>query len=140
MRKITAVISRIGLFVFILSLVGCAKLAHLQELLALKSYSEEGSRNQQFVAAHNAKFDALVKAIESQDIKKYSTQKSIKKAFGQPIFVGQKQVGDQEQELWMYRYATKYFNTSKVYLYFDSAHKLVTWEYIPASTPAKENS
>ncbi|MDO8581106.1 MAG: hypothetical protein Q7S13_06470 [Candidatus Omnitrophota bacterium] len=125
---------------FALITSGCAKLAHLQELLALKAYSEEGSRNQQLVAAHNTKFDALVRAIESQDIKKYSTQKSIKKSFGQPIFVGQKQVGGQQQEMWMYRYATKYFNTSKVYLYFDTSDKLATWEYVPAPTSTKEDS
>jgi len=109
---------------------GCAKLAHMQELLTLKAASDNGEEQRRFVEAQDARFETLIEKVKSNQLGEYSNRKSIFRAFGEPVFTKQVQRNSQTQEQWLYRYATKFFDSPKVYLYFDADGKLIDSQYL----------
>lgn len=112
-------------------LSGCAKLAHMQELLTLKAYSEEKDQQVELVRGQDERFQKLIQLAESKGLGPYTTQESFLKEFGAPVL--KKSVVKEEQPLeeWLYRYSTEYFDSPKVYLYFDETGALQRWDYLP---------
>ncbi|MDP2652990.1 MAG: lipoprotein [Candidatus Omnitrophota bacterium] len=116
--------------VFVLS--GCAKLAHLQELLTLKSYSEEKDAQTKFIESQDKKFEQLLAVVKSGRMGDYPDRKTAVKAFGVPVLARSVERAGQQQDECLYRYARGYLNSDKVYLYFDSSDRLTEWEFVPA--------
>lgn len=109
---------------------GCAKLEHLDQLLTLKDLSEEGERLDRYVQKQNKNFDLLVETIKSGGITQYSTRRKILAHFGEPVLKEKIQTESAQGEKWLYRYAKQFFNGEKVYLYFDTEGKLLSWERV----------
>lgn len=125
--------SRMFVVVFgLMLLAGCAKLEHLDQLLTLKDLSEEGDSQDRYTEGQDRKFGLLVEAVQSKTLKLYSHKNKIIKTFGDPAFVEEVTENGQEVEKWLYRYTKEFFDSEKVYLYFDHEGKLINWEYIPA--------
>ncbi|HCI44939.1 MAG TPA: hypothetical protein DE315_05355 [Candidatus Omnitrophica bacterium] len=130
---------RISDFVFIprcivlamsfLVLAGCAKLQHLDQLLTLKAVSDEQTQMGKEIERQDARFERLVAAVEEGSIGGYKDQKSVTGQFGPPIFTETVQEDGRPLEVWVYRYAARFFDSPKVYLYWDQAGQLVRWEY-----------
>jgi len=116
---------------------GCSKLANLNELLTLKSVADSQAAMAKDVAATNKLFDQLAAAIKSGAIKDYSSQDKIRKQFGVPILEKQESKDDEMYTVWLYRYATEFFNSDKVYLYFNSSGTLQLWEFVEGKETAK---
>lgn len=114
-------------------LSGCAKIAHLQELLTLKAYSENQDQKASYVEKRDAQFRKLVEAARETDMREFENQKLILKSFGEPIFKRNIRRDTAVYEQWMYRYQTKLTGSEKVYLYFDPQGKLSDKEYVPAA-------
>ena len=126
--------------VFILALIflcGCAKLAHLEELLTLKSLSDNQVEQAKYIEAQDKKFKALLEAVENNRLDQYPNQRSFLKAFGQPIFTKKVKKENQQLEQWLYRYGAKFEGSEKVYLYFDDSGNLVSWKHIKPDTKDK---
>lgn len=111
---------------------GCAKLAHLNELLTLKAVSDEQARNDKIVKAYDAKFFQLIEAQKNNQLVS-ETKKSILKKFIKPIQIENVQLNGQSVERWIYRQYVKYLHSAQVYLYFDADAKLIKSEYFPAT-------
>ncbi len=109
---------------------GCAKLAHLQQLLTLKAYSEDKDRQEEFVRQHNERFGRLMEAVRDQTITRYETRQQILRDFGPPVFKRKEGAGGQGREQWLYREATAYFEGDRVYFYFDNQGNMTDWEYV----------
>lgn len=124
------------LVIFLFTLTGCTQakqVAHMDELLRLKGMSESQDEQGKFVEDQNKRFDMLIEAVKSGRLKEYPDKKSIVKSFGPPVFIRDTVQDGQPAEQWLYRYATKYFKSEKVYLYFDLQGKLLShFEYVPA--------
>lgn len=123
------------IFVFIivsLLLTGCAKLQHMDQLLTLKGLSDEQARMGREIERQDALFERLIAAVEEGSISKYKDQKSVAGQFGPPIFTEKVQEDGRPFEVWVYRYAARFFDSPKVYLYWDQAGQLVRWEFTPA--------
>jgi len=117
---------QICILIFILSFsAGCAKLQHLDQLLTLKAVSDEQAQMGKEIDRQDARFERLVAAVEEGSIGKYKDQKNVQHSFGDPIYVTQADGLD----IWVYRYAARFFDSPKVYLYWDQAGQLVRWEY-----------
>jgi hypothetical protein len=116
--------------ILFLSLTGCAKLQHLDQLLTLKSLSKEKDEMGTIISDQNNKFEFLKKVVNDGSIIQYSTKKSALLAFGDPIMVHEVVENEKTLEYWIYRYQQKYFDSDKVYLYFDG-NTLTRWEYRP---------
>lgn len=132
-------------FIFAFSLIGagCAKLAHLQELLTLKELSEDRDQQDVYVRNHDAGFERLLAAVKDGSIKRFQHKNDFLKEFGNPILI--KVVPSsttKPQAMWLYRYSTKAFGSPKVYLYFLDSGELKDFQYfsreqsLSASAPA----
>lgn len=139
-------ISQRFILLFILFfLTGCAKLAHLDQLLTLKGLSDEQAQMGQEIERQDAKFERLVAAVEEGSIVKYKSQKSVSAQFGPPVYIEKDEEDGRPLEVWVYRYAAKFFDSPKVYLYWDQSGKLIRWNYQggqngkiePETTPQK---
>ncbi len=112
-------------------LAGCAKLAHLDELLTLKDLSENRDAQDVFVEKQNNNFKKLLAAVNDRSVSSYQNKKDFLKAFGKPILVKQGSQNDQVIEKWLYRYMDKPFGSPKVYAYFDQQDQCLRLEYYP---------
>ena len=123
--------------ILIFFLIGCAKLAHIDELLALKAMSDNQTANDRYVKNYDAKFAELVQLQKTDGLNKYPTTKSILHRFGKPIYI---ETANDGTEKWTYRQAVKFFDSEIVILYFQD-EKLVRSEYLPAPEKvAQENA
>lgn len=118
-------------------LTGCAKLAHINELLTLKAMADEQARNDKIVKAYDAKFSALVEAQKNNQLAG-ETKKNILNKFTKPIYTETVTLEGREIDRWIYRPYVKYFNFEQVHLYFDADGKLIKSEYLPP--PNKESN
>lgn len=117
-------------FVSLFLLSGCAKIKHLGPLLVLKDLSEEQEQLNEYVDAQDKKFELLIEEAKSGTLGQYLDKKRILEIFGEPILKKEAGANNPETECWLYRYATRYFGSEKVYLYFNKEEKLVLWKYI----------
>ena len=117
---------------------GCAKLAHLQELLTLKELSDERDQQVLYVAQQDKNFEKLLAAIQDHSIVQFTDQKNFLQTFGKPVLTKRIEREGKPLQQWLYRYLTKPFGSPKVYLYFDASGKLLDWEYLKRDAD-KEN-
>lgn len=131
--------TRVLIFILLAAVCsGCAKVAQLQELLTLKGYSDEKVAEEKYIKAQDRKFEKLMAAVQGGTIKKYAKAAAVLKTFGDPVFIRPAVKDGAKCEEWLYRYTIKYFDSPKVYLYFDSKGKILSWEFLAA--PCKEDS
>ena len=129
-----------ALFSSLVLLSGCAKLTHLDELLRLKSLSENQAEQKKYVEKQNENFEALLNVVkgseanQNQGMEKYPDKESILKAFGEPILTKTVYEDEEVREQLLYRYSEKLSGSEKVYLYFNAKGHLVNWQHFPAGT------
>ena len=119
-------------------LAGCTKVQHLDQLLTLKALSDEQAAMSKEVEAANKNFNEMAAAVQSGAISQYKTQRSVRRKFGEPILIDQEQKEGDVVEVWLYRYATQFFGSDKVYLYFDTQGKLKEWKFLKAKEAEDE--
>ena len=109
----------------------CAAISHLDEALVLKEYSDDKDAQVALVAESDRRFDELRAFIEKGDpFDPYRNRKDFTARFGEPVLVQTviSPDGGKEERL-LYRYATKYFDGPKVYVFFDSSGLLTRVEH-----------
>ena len=124
----------VGVLIF----TGCAKLQHLDQLLVLKDMSDEQTRLQKYIEQQDKKFEKLLKAVEGRTLAKNVRDQSIVRMYGEPLGKREIEKDGQKLERWNYRYQMKYFESEKVYLYFNEEKRLVGWERVAANPPDKD--
>ena len=124
------------LFISVLFFSGCSVVTHAQQLLTLQAYSDNKKVQEAYVHTQDKKFDALVAAIHDGSIGKYKTQQEFVKAFGDPVIILDVEKDGVSCQQWLYRYAVKFQNAEKAYLYFDKAGLIQKYEYVPAAQTA----
>ncbi len=118
------------LFLALIVLSGCAKVQHLDQLLTLKGLADEQVLMGKYIEEQDQKFELMIGEVEAGTLDQYLNKKKILKTFGDPIHVKHVNKNDQELESWLYRYSTQFFDSEKIYLYFDPDDNLVESEYI----------
>ena len=120
---------------FAVFLAGCAKLAHLEELLRLKELSDDRDRQDQYREKQDQYFERLLTALKNDSLNRFTDRRSFLQAFGPPIFARSVRHPDgQTTEQWLYRYTTRPFDSPKVYCYFSPDGKLADYRYFPRET------
>ena len=120
-------------FLAVVGFSGCMKLKqvlYVRPLLTLKASSDEGDTMDSYVKAQDMKFEALVAALYDGTLEHGLTQEKIKEGFGDPVMIENVTRNNQEMTLWLRRYTVRYWDSDKVYLYFDKAGKLQDWEFV----------
>ncbi len=108
---------------------GCAKIKHLDQLLLIKGLSDEQIAIDAYIEEQEGYFDQLLTEINEGSFDAYQTKKQIVKSFGEPISIDTLNDNGPAVELWLYRPPTEYFDTKKVYMYFNQEGRIVDWNY-----------
>ena len=116
----------LGLFV----VSGCAKISHLDQLLTLKGLADEQEQLKLYVEEQDEKFNLMLEEMKAGTLGLYLNKGKIYRTFGDPVYVKKTNKNDQEMEIWLYRYATEFFDSEKIYLTFDSNENLIETEYV----------
>ncbi|HOY10234.1 MAG TPA: hypothetical protein PLB05_09210 [Candidatus Omnitrophota bacterium] len=132
-----AVLGRFLFFSTVLILPGCAKLAHLEQLLTLQAYSNNNEDKEMFIEKADKRFEALVHDLTSGRFTRTMRQKEIRKIYGAPIYEQALAGEPGGRTLWMYRRQADYAGKEKIYLYFDARGSLLKWEHELSSSPDK---
>jgi hypothetical protein len=131
---------KIGFFLLVVGpflFSGCAKLEHLDELLTLKSYSDEQEAITRTVKAQDAKFDQLLTAARGGTLKTCGWRTEVLKQFGPPIYEKETACARGPCHVWLYRYATEFSNTPKVYISFDKTGRLMDYQLVDTAPVTK---
>jgi len=115
-------------------LAGCAKLTHLPQLLTLKAYSDNKDLQHEDVLEHDTNFKKLLEAVADDSLSQYPDKKSILKEFDEPILKQRLVRNNTVVDRWLYRYATQYFDSEKVYIYFNKQGKLLDFKHVVPKT------
>lgn len=86
------------------------------------------------IALGAKRFDLLLKDIEADKLKPGLEKRAVLARYGQPVL---EFPADDQTEKLLYRHPVKYFDSPKVYLYFDSNQKLAKWDTIRLETRNK---
>jgi hypothetical protein len=111
---------------------GCAKIAHLNELLVMKALSDNQTIQERYIVEQDKKFEKLLEVVKDNRLQEFPDQKSFLKNFGEPLFSKVIKKEGKDLEEWMYRYSARLFHSEKVYLYFDPSGKLVSFKHVKA--------
>lgn len=101
-------------------LSGCGK--SMQLLLEVDKEDKSIKRD---ICVGAKRFDLLLKDIEAGRLKIGMDKKAVLTRYGEPVLEFPE---DNQAEKLLYRHPLKYFDSPKVYLFFDSNRKLARWE------------
>jgi len=109
---------------------GCTKVKHIDQLLTLKALADEQTRMGKYVDERDKQFEQMLAEMEAGTLDQHANKRKIVRIFGDPIYVRNAEENGKSLEVWLYRYATEFFDSEKIYLYFDSDDNLVKSEYM----------
>ncbi len=121
----------------IVLLCGCAKLAHLNELLTLKSLSDDQRQIEIYLKKQERGFKRLCDDVKNNRLKKGELKRAVISKYSEPVLT--KEAGPENtgvKEILLYRHPTDYFKSDRIYLYFDGANRLLLWEMKPSDNQA----
>jgi hypothetical protein len=124
-----------GFIVSSLAIALAAGCANMDKMLALKSLGNSQKQMQGYVKKQDALFKKLVRNLTKGRLKPRTLKSRIVTTYGEPI-IEFKNYHNADEEVFLYRYARDYFNSDKVYLYFNKSEELIRWEH----KPRKENN
>ena len=91
-------------------------------------FSRDKDNQKKIIQRVKDNYDALVAAINTQQMSSYTNQVDIRNKFGEPIAIKDIKVDGKKQQRWMYRYALIRESKDKVYVYFDERQSLIKYE------------
>ncbi len=100
-----------------------------QNLKLLLQINDEDKAFKQQLRLQEKGFSLLSKDLERNWLKVGTLKKDIIARYGQPILELPTQMQEEPIKL-LYRYPTKYFDSPKVYLYFDNNQALTRWDTV----------
>ncbi len=120
------------LFVILPLLAGCAKLAHVTELLTLQDLSVDQDKQDLYIKKQNENFSRLLAAIRTNanSLVQLKNKRNIEKNFGKPLYSKTVVRDGQPREKWLYCYPTEVLKSDRVYIYFDKKGRILEWKYI----------
>lgn len=115
-----------------LFLSGCARTAGL---LTLKRVGASQQEIERYLERQEKLFKRLAEDVKNKKLKPGTSKQKVINVYGEPVL--SKCNKTSLETAFLYRHPTKYFNSDKVYLYFDKDSKLSSWKYIPRAQTAE---
>ena len=125
-------VNKFFLLLLVVALGGCAKLAHLDELLTLQELSIDQDQQAKFMEQQEAGFQRILKVAERNNFEQFPTREEFQKNFGPPVLARPVSRGETIWEQWLYCRPTEVLNSNRVYVYFDAEGKLQDWQFVEA--------
>lgn len=104
---------------------GCAKIEHLDELLALQSFSDNQDAQKRYLEQEEKKFQNLLADVKQEKLYVGQSRFSIVSDYGKPILASPVKDDPIIKEELMYRHPAQLLGSEKVFLYFDCRHRLI---------------
>ncbi|MCK5393335.1 MAG: hypothetical protein KAI91_03290 [Candidatus Omnitrophica bacterium] len=114
-----------------LCLEGCSTIKYTKQLLVLKDLADSQKEINKCLDEQEALFKKILVDLKNKKIELGTLKEDFLNSYGKPVLIRKGSnlfVG----EILLYRYPQKYFNSDKVYFYFDRFQKLVDWEQFPS--------
>ncbi|MCF7870146.1 MAG: hypothetical protein K9L69_02795 [Candidatus Omnitrophica bacterium] len=116
-------------FIFLFS--GCALFTKAPQLLTLKRLGDSQKLMEGDIEKKKKNLAKLINDIRADKLKKGIAYNRFIRLYGEPVL--EKSISkDSKEKRLLYRHPIKYFDTDKVYLYFNQEAKLIAWEYVKA--------
>jgi len=112
----------------LLFLSGCLFLP--EGLKTLKSVGDSQKEMEAYLARQVKLFNKLLNDLEDEALKPGISKGKLIRIYGEPI-LSKEVVEPLRGVRLLYRHPTEYFESDRVYFYFDQKEKLVRWEYKP---------
>lgn len=125
MGKVTAILA-------IVLISGCSTIAHMDELLTLKSVADNQRDIDIYLKKQEKGFKRLLGDIKNNRLRKGESKKYLIDAYYEPILTKKADDLKDVREILLYRHPTEAFKSDRVYLYIDTKGKLAYWEVKPA--------
>ncbi|MCF7887169.1 MAG: hypothetical protein K9L71_01985 [Candidatus Omnitrophica bacterium] len=120
------------LFIFLIFIFqGCALFTKAPQLLTLKRLGDSRKLMERDIEKKKKNLAKLINDIKTDKLKKGTSYNRFIRLYGEPVLEKLIDKDTKEKRL-LYRHPTEYFDTDKVYLYFNQEAKLIAWKYIPA--------
>lgn len=123
------------LIVFMFLFNGCALFTKAPQLLTLKRLGDSQKLMERDVEKKKKNLAKLMDDIKTDKLKKGTSYNRFIRLYGKPILEKLIDKDTKEKKL-LYRHPIEYFDTDKVYIYFDQ-QQLSAWKYIPAEPKGK---
>ncbi len=114
--------------ILIFLLPGCALFTKAPQLLTLKRLGDNQKQMQKYVAKQKKYLEKLINDIEVKKLEKGTGYNRFIRIYGEPVLEKNIKKGDFRKRL-LYRNPVEYFDTDKVYIYFNHQLELVAWKY-----------
>jgi hypothetical protein len=114
---------------------GCALFTKAPQLLTLKRLGDSQKLMERDVEKKKKNLAKLMDDIKTDKLKKGTSYNRFIRLYGKPILEKLIDKDTKEKKL-LYRHPIEYFDTDKVYIYFDQ-QQLSAWKYIPAEPKGK---
>ncbi len=113
---------------FLFTIQGCFFLP--ESLKTLKSVGDSQERIEAYLSRQLKLFNQLLVDLKNEAIELGISKARFIRVYGEPIL--SKEVNEPSGGVvLLYRHPTEYFESDRVYLYFDQEENLVGWEYKP---------
>ena len=99
-------------------------------LKTLKSVGRSQDEIKVYLARQSKLFNKLLGDLNNNKLRQGVTKDQFIRIYGEPI-LSKRAVEFLGEEILLYRHPTKYFQSDRVYVYFDKEEKLIRWEYKP---------
>jgi len=101
-----------------------------ERLKTLKKVGASQDEISAYLAKQLESFNQLIVDLDDEDIEPGISKKRFIRIYGEPIL--SKEVNEPTRgTILLYRHPTEYFESDRIYLYFDQEEKLIRWEYKP---------
>ncbi len=126
--------SRKSFIISFFLILGAGCTPRIEGLLTLKRVAASQKQIDRYLNRQDKLFARLLRDLEREKIKPGLSRRHFIGRYGDPVVT--KEISEPfSGTADLYRFSTQYFNSEKVYAYFDESEKLVSWEYSPRLSP-----
>ena len=104
------------------------------QLMVLKALGDNQEGTDRYVKVQERSFNKLKQDLEGNRLVKGTSKEKIIALYGEPIVSKPLNNRDNIKESFLYRHPVKFFDSDKLYLYFDERGCLDSWRLEPAAS------
>ncbi|MEI8349656.1 MAG: hypothetical protein WCI77_05840 [Candidatus Omnitrophota bacterium] len=111
---------------------GCATMSHMDELLTLQNAADSQNDMECYLKKQERGFNQLQQDVKSNKLQPGILKRYIIEMYYEPILSKEENFEGTLRQVLLYRHPTHYFNSERIYLYFDRANRLTSWKIVSA--------
>lgn len=110
---------------------GCSLWSKREAIATLKELAREKEAQKQWVMQAQARFQQLLDDVEARKVTEGISADEILRRYGEPVLRRCPDPYSRAACMWLYRHPVRYFDSDKVYFYFDESKRLSRIVVVP---------